>query len=609
MIQFSKEFFDREERNGFYIEPMMKNAWAAQLEVLVKVDALCREHGIPYYADFGTMLGAVRHRGFIPWDDDVDICMKRADLEHFREVMEQKQDELKLFDIFNTPEWGAHAAKVVNWDVFTPDRDKIKEYHGFPFTAGVDIFTLDYVPRDKKLEEEQYDILRTIFQAVHLKEEMEEHPLMSVQRIEGTKMLHELLNKIEKGCNIVFSQENPTEQELLILAEEVLSIYGDEDSDYLTLANGLGNGKEYYLSKDAFAEVIYMPFENVTVPVPQGYDEILRVKYGDNYMTPIQAGAGHEYPFYGRLIEKIAQVKYDGNNNEAKKYVQEISIDYYRKFLHKTVDTDVKYEASYFQEETIGGTLVTEERKRIWAALTEVLEEIKRICHNHNLRVFAIGETLQEAVTYHGYAPDAEQLHLAMKRTDYIKFLNVLQSELDPWFDYSNLYMKKEHEDLRCYIFTDDYLCEDEAYAARFHGCPYTVGADISVIDALEDEEKKADVRKTLVGGLLTTAENISKCPPYSEAEISIVGEWQKATKMEIAVGDNLRNEFYRAADMMGGSYRKKSKQVWIPADLQEKKESILQSAWFKSSVEVPFGNTTMPVPAGYEQIVGEGKC
>lgn len=61
----------------------MKHAWAAQLEVLNDIDKACTENGIQYFAEWGTLLGAVRHHGFIPWDDDMDICMKRADYEKF----------------------------------------------------------------------------------------------------------------------------------------------------------------------------------------------------------------------------------------------------------------------------------------------------------------------------------------------------------------------------------------------------------------------------------------------------------------------------------------------------------------------------------------------
>ena len=84
------DFFRDEVRNGFYIPTAIKQAWAAQLDVLDVVDGICRKHGIKYFADWGTLLGAVRHGGFVPWDDDLDIAMLRPDYKRFREVADDE---------------------------------------------------------------------------------------------------------------------------------------------------------------------------------------------------------------------------------------------------------------------------------------------------------------------------------------------------------------------------------------------------------------------------------------------------------------------------------------------------------------------------------------
>ena len=71
-------FFLPESREGFYVSDMMKRYWAAQLKVLHEIRAICARHDIPWYADYGSLIGAVRHGGYIPWDDDFDICMMHA---------------------------------------------------------------------------------------------------------------------------------------------------------------------------------------------------------------------------------------------------------------------------------------------------------------------------------------------------------------------------------------------------------------------------------------------------------------------------------------------------------------------------------------------------
>ena len=85
-MNFDRSFFEDEVRDGFYVTAEMKQAWAAQMEVLSDLDKACRENGIEYYADWGTLLATVRHEGFIPWDDDLDIVMKREDYKKFLEV-------------------------------------------------------------------------------------------------------------------------------------------------------------------------------------------------------------------------------------------------------------------------------------------------------------------------------------------------------------------------------------------------------------------------------------------------------------------------------------------------------------------------------------------
>ena len=95
MLEFDKTFFEEEERCGFVVEPMMKSVWAAQLEVLENIDRICKENGIKYFADWGTLLGAVRHKGFVPWDDDMDICMLRPDYLRFIDVLNNYSNEIK----------------------------------------------------------------------------------------------------------------------------------------------------------------------------------------------------------------------------------------------------------------------------------------------------------------------------------------------------------------------------------------------------------------------------------------------------------------------------------------------------------------------------------
>ena len=85
MLQFPDSYFEDEVRDGFYVPSMIKRAWATAMDVLCEVDRICCKYNIKYYAEWGTLLGAVRHAGFIPWDDDLDIGMMRTDYRKFCE--------------------------------------------------------------------------------------------------------------------------------------------------------------------------------------------------------------------------------------------------------------------------------------------------------------------------------------------------------------------------------------------------------------------------------------------------------------------------------------------------------------------------------------------
>ena len=78
-----KSFFCEEIRNGFKVTTERKKIWAIELDLLIKFDKVCQKYGFKYWLAYGSLLGAVRHKGFIPWDDDLDVMMPREDYDSF----------------------------------------------------------------------------------------------------------------------------------------------------------------------------------------------------------------------------------------------------------------------------------------------------------------------------------------------------------------------------------------------------------------------------------------------------------------------------------------------------------------------------------------------
>lgn len=96
----NSDFFKEEVREGFCISAEMKKVWAVEMKVLSFVISVCKKYDIPYFADYGTLLGTVRHKGFIPWDDDIDICLKRSDYMRLIEAFKKENNTDYVYNGF-----------------------------------------------------------------------------------------------------------------------------------------------------------------------------------------------------------------------------------------------------------------------------------------------------------------------------------------------------------------------------------------------------------------------------------------------------------------------------------------------------------------------------
>ena len=570
MLQFEPEFFEAETRDGFYIEPLVKNAWAAQLETLALFDRICEENNLTYSADWGTLLGAVRHGGFIPWDDDLDVCMPREDLMRFYEIIEN-YPELECRNPYNDPNLGIHATRLNLSMEFTVDRDRLKDYHGFPFPAGIDIFSIDYVPRDKDAEEEQKDIMLKTNYVAHLLDLMSEHD----EKEEGYyKKYKEYVREIKEKTNVEFSKNEPDKHEIMILYDEVESAYSKEDADFVSELHCLLMGGSYYLPKDSYENIIRIPFENIMICVPANYNEVLRVKYGNDYMTPRNVGGAHDYPFFKQEIQTSWQPTDEESYNDVKKHIEKISSDYYRDFLNRSSKCYVDIEEDVLDRHPIN---------RTQAALLETLYEVDRICKKHNVNYYYVGETKEEIERIREFNSDSTDIHIAMFRDDYMNFQQFIQEDLDVWFDYRSIYTHPEHTDMRMYVITDAYGTQEGEYEARFHGCNDIVGIDIAPIDTVSNDDSVEELKSNIISKLVQSIPSMPTQPPYDIPTMALVSQWQDLLQMEINMQGNLQNALMKAADSVAMSDANDSyKRVRISSDIAENNYRLYDKSEFK---------------------------
>lgn len=581
MLIFPKGFFDGEIRNGFYIEPFMKNAWAAEIAVLKAIGKICQDNNLRYYVDWGTLLGTVRHHGFIPWDDDIDICMPRNDMLQLAQIIEQNHPEWKFLDIYNEKDHGMTAIRVVSGFDLLTKRDEIKDSYGFPLPVGIDIFVLDNLPDDEADRKEIKDVQVLCTMAFNLRQEINKKSVVDEDYFSRIRLFQATIMKIQNLCHMSFSDEFPECQEILILLDEVQGMYANQECQELTQMNSFCCFN-YSVSMNDYEDIIMMPFENIMVPVPIGYDNILRKKYGDEYMIPEKKDAGHDYPFYGKMLESVHEQNPTRNFENMKEEIIANSSGFYHKFINQSSKPQLVY-----------GEIENEEQKIIRAAESEVIAEIQRVCGKHGITIYAIG--YDDEVVQNGEYGLENEIHLGLFRQDYMKFLSILPRELDSWFDYRDIYHTEEHEELKLYVITDAYQTNKEEYMERFHGCPYIVGIDIAPIDIVSDDENSEQICDVLFTNLVTTAGSVPDKPPYNEEVLQIVQQWYELTNIRINQEKNIRNEFYRAADTVVSLCKEnKSRYVKVFADNCKYERSC-----FEKVQEVSFGNVSVLVPIG----------
>lgn len=236
------------------------------LGILAEIDRLCKANDIKYYAYAGTLLGAVRHKGLIPWDDDIDIVMPREDYEKFAKVCEtQLSDSFELQTIYTDPLTNNPWMKLhdVNTAFISGLRRK-----GCMEGINIDIFPIDNVPDGKRERLRRAKIINRI-------NFIYQYRFAANNKKNSAKMkFFKFLIKFIPP----FNEQNFKEKyDKYIQAHNHM-----ETKDVVYLSN-----REYMrkvIDRHVFDDIVYLPFENVMIPAPVGYLQVLESLYGKNFM-------------------------------------------------------------------------------------------------------------------------------------------------------------------------------------------------------------------------------------------------------------------------------------------------------------------------------------
>lgn len=250
---------------------LLRRVQLTQLEIAKEIKRVCEENGIRYFLDAGTFLGAVRHGGFIPWDDDMDIGMLRSDYEKFCRIAPEKlKKEYCLQTWYTEPNYGLPFGKVMKRGTVYLESKKTRRLQENGFY--VDIFPFDDVPTS---EEARKDLARRLLQIYRVrlmkcgyKPWMEENQILWKKRI----------GYVYYQIRALFAAKKELARAYDALAESVPETGLVCEQSAMTAP--------MYFERSWCEELAAYSFEGVTFPGPKEYDKFLTAMYGDYMRLP-----------------------------------------------------------------------------------------------------------------------------------------------------------------------------------------------------------------------------------------------------------------------------------------------------------------------------------
>lgn len=276
-IELPESFFQEEERDGYLVSAKTKELWAVQLDLLNEFDRVCKKYGLKYMLDCGTLLGAVRHKGFIPWDDDIDVAMSREEYEKLLEVVPYEFKEPYFFQNHHTEHsFSDQIIKLRRSDTTylqALDLTWKKYNHGI----FIDVFVYDSLPSD-----DIDDLKKTL-----------QFPKRMHYRMQAMACVPSINDGLKMVLRYFYYNIRYTSK---YKQYDKLERYAKQFDKGPYKACILGCPREKYYLGEWFDDIMEMPFENLMMPVSVSYDAILKLLYGD-YMTPVKGGGAHDLAY------------------------------------------------------------------------------------------------------------------------------------------------------------------------------------------------------------------------------------------------------------------------------------------------------------------------
>ena len=268
----------------------------AQLEILKVFDKKCRELGCDYYLAFGTLLGAIRHSGFIPWDADVDVAMFRNDYEKIKGYFMSNPVPELFYEHYETEKChlSPHAVLKIKGTHVYFNRQSSSKYKPQYDGIYIDIFPIDNVLPDESMQIKQTRTIASIRRIVSLKAAPVYDKTSPIKKM-GKQLVSLLLAPISFRC-------------LYEKADRVMKKYNDLETEQVAILTDPHVFKKQLFPREVFGKPKTIDFENCSFMVPQDAERFLKIRYGDYMRLPT------EEERWAYLDETLKDVDY-GNTN------------------------------------------------------------------------------------------------------------------------------------------------------------------------------------------------------------------------------------------------------------------------------------------------------
>lgn len=261
----------------------LKEIQNCQLDILKYIDHICKKYNIEYFVNYGTLLGAIRHNGFIPWDDDIDICMYRDEYNKFITAMEnEKNDKYSILSKDTSKWYFQNFLVVIDKDTVIEDHIKYKRHDTNVF---VDVFPIDKF-NDLNFVKKAH-LMVTLRQICYIKKEYIQY---------GDSKLKDFLRLIVWYLLRCVNPRFFTKR-----IDRLIKKYSDDNGMY---EGAIGVSKDKFkevFKSGTLKELTEHKFEDIIVPIPKNYEVFLTQLYGDYMKIPSEeeiANKSHQLNSY-----------------------------------------------------------------------------------------------------------------------------------------------------------------------------------------------------------------------------------------------------------------------------------------------------------------------